>query len=255
MVLFIIIAILLIIVCFVKWIQNNMIVRDCLYHFKHGNVIVCGHKGKGKDLLFQWVINKRHDYYYANISYGGNYHKVSIGDVNCNPNTYDNLINDHVVKSKHLFKEGKDIYISDAGNFLPSQMDSQLHKKYPSFPIFYSLSRHLYNNNVHCNTQSINRLWKALREQADYFVVCKRTYNFKLFLVIKTICYDKFESCQNGVLPLKKRLLNKESKNNFDLFTAQNGNVNYAYFFIPIWKIKYDTRAFEKIMLKGRRKK
>ena len=255
MVVFVIIAFILLFVCLLLIIQNKVKCNTMLYRFKIGNVIVCGHKGTGKDLVFQYVINHRKKYYYSNISYGGQNKIISLNDVSVAPNDYNKLINNEVVKTPHMFKENCDIYISDGGNFLPSQMDSQLHKKYPSMPIFYSLSRHLYNNNVHVNTQNIERVWKALREQADYYIVVKRTYKlFGFIFFTKVITYDKYESCKNNILPLKKRLFNKDSKNQFDLFTAQNGIIDS--FFVIQFKnqLHYNTRAFEKVLLKGKRK-
>lgn len=242
------------IVLAVFFIQNSINVNNMLWHFKNGNVIVSGKKGRGKDLLFQYVINRRKDFYYSNISYGG-YHKlISLNDVSCSPNTYDSFINDKVVKTKRLFKEKKDIYISDGGSFLPSQMDSVLHKHFPSMPLYYALSRHLYNSNVHVNTQNLERVWKALREQADFYPVCKRVYKWlPFFLIIKVISYDKYQSAVNGVLPLKKRW-NKISRANVDLYTAQNGDIRKFYVFVRKSKIKYNTRAFEKILLKGKRR-
>ena len=106
--------------------------------FKDGNVITFGRKRKGKDLVHQYIINKRKDFYYGNISYGGKHHVITLKDINLDPNTYLNFINNDIEKSPHLFKEGKDIYISDIGNFLPNYMDSTLYKKFPSMPIFYS---------------------------------------------------------------------------------------------------------------------
>lgn len=234
--------------------SNKINTDNIIYHFKKNNVIVCGHKGNGKDLLFQWVINKRHDYYYSNISYGGKHKVISIKDISCSPNDYDSLINNKVEKTKHLFYEKKDFYISDAGNFLPAQMDSLLHRKYKSMPLYYSLSRHLYNSNVHMNAQSIERLWKIIREQADFFVCCKRTYHLPFFLIIKCITYDKYESAKANLLPLKTRLLNKQSKIQADLYRAQNGDIRKCFVIIPKKSIKYDTRAFEHILLKGKRK-
>lgn len=236
------------------FVRNSIDVKNMLWYFKNGNVIVSGKKGRGKDLLFQYVINKRKDYYYSNINYGGESKTISINDVSCSPNDYNALINGDVEKTKHLFKEGKDIYISDGGSFLPSQMDSILHKKYPSMPLYYALSRHLYNSNVHVNTQNVERVWKALREQADFYPVCKRVYKWLPgFLIIKVISYDKYQSCVNGVLPLKKRW-NKDSKNQYDLYTAQNGDIRKFYVFVRKSTIKYNTRAFERVLLKGRRK-
>ena len=88
---------------------------------------------------------------------------------------------------------------------LPSQYDTKLYKSYPSFPIFYALSRHLYNSNIHCNTQNLSRVWKALREQADFYIKCievKKPFILGLFgfLRIDFICYDKYESANNSLL-------------------------------------------------------
>lgn len=236
-------------------IKNHLVNKNTLWHFKHCNVIVAGKKGSGKDLLFQWVINKRHDFYYSNISYGGKNKIVKLKDVSCMPNTYYSLILDKVERQNHIFKDSKDIYISDIGNFLPSYMDSTLYKYFPSMPLFYSLSRHLYNNNVHCNSQSIERGWKALREQADFYIQVKRTKKILGFLFItKYYSYSSYESAKKQLLPIKTRLLNKYSKSNVDLYNAQNGEIQKGYIWQFKFKLKYDTRAFEKVLLKGKRK-
>lgn len=241
----------LIIIC----VKNALVNKNILWNFKHCNVIVAGKKGTGKDLMFNWVIRKRHDFYYSNISYGGKHKIITLKEVSCMPNTYYNLINDKVEKQPHLFKEEKDIYISDIGNFLPSYMDSTLYKYFPSMPLFYSLSRHLYNNNVHCNTQNIERGWKALREQADFFIQVKRTYKlFGLLFVTKYYSYERYESAKKNLLPIKTRLLNKYSKAEADIYRATNGEIQKGYLFQWRHQLRYNTRAFEKILLKGRRK-
>lgn len=254
-VIIIIIAVLLFIgIC---WLIGNSIVNNnTMWHFKHCNVLVAGKKGSGKDLLFQWVINKRHKFYYSNISYGGKYKKIPLKAVSCYPNDYDHIVNDNIEKTKHLFKEKSDIYISDIGVYLPSYMDSKLYQKFPSMPVFYALSRHLYNNNVHCNTQNIERGWKALREQADFYIIVKRTYKFLGFLLItKYYSYDSYDSARKGLKPIKTRLLNKYSKAEADIYKATNGDIRKGYIFQLKPFIKYDTRAMEKILLKGKRKK
>lgn len=251
------IIILLAVVGFVLlaiFIKNYTTISNMLWHFKHCNVIVAGKKGSGKDLLFQWVINKRHKVYYSNISYGGKYHHVSLEDVSVKPNTYLNLVQENITKDKHRFKEKCDVYISDIGNFLPSYMDSKLYQLFPSMPIYYSLSRHLYSNNVHCNTQNIERGWKALREQADFYVIVKRTYKIFGLLITKLYTYDRYESARQGLLPIKTRMINKYSKAQVDLYNAQNGDIRKGFLFQTKRKLKYDTRAFEKVLLKGRRK-
>ncbi len=151
--------------------------------------------------------------------------------------------------------ENKDIYISDIGVYLPSYMDSKLYSKFPSMPVFYALSRHLYNCNVHCNTQNIERGWKALREQADFYIQVKKTYKiFNWLFITKYISYDKYESAKQNLLPIKNRLLNKYSKAENDIYNAQNGDIRIGYIFQTKRKLYYDTRAMEKILLKGKRK-
>ena len=254
----IIILIVLVFITFVILaivIKNASVNRNTLWNFKHCNVIVAGKKGSGKDLIFNWVIKKRKDFYYSNISYGRKHKIITLKDVSCMPNTYYKLINNDVVKTPHLFKEGKDIYISDIGNFLPSYMDATLYKYFPSMPLFYSLSRHLYNNNVHCNTQNIERGWKALREQADFYIQVKRTFKiFGLLFITKYYSYERYESAKQNLLPIKTRLLNKYSKAEADIYNATNGRIDKGYIFQLKHTLKYNTRAFEKILLKGRRK-
>ena len=235
------------------WIINNKIsINNMLWHFKHCNVIVGGAKGRGKDVLFNYVIKKRKDFYYANIDYSiGNKiprEVISLSEVSVYPNTYLNFVNESYTKIARRFFDGKDIYISDIGNFLPSYMDSTLYKLFPSMPIFYSLSRHLYGNNIHCNTQNIERGWKALREQAEFFVICKRTYRVFGLLITKCYSYDRYDSAVKKLLPLKKRMLNKFSKANYDMYTAQNGDIRKFYIFQRVKKMSYDTRAFEKFI-------
>lgn len=253
---FIIGGVVLFIILLVLIAKYLMFKRYVLNNFKTCNVIVAGKKGRGKDLLFQYVINHRKDYYYSNINYGGKKKIIKLHDVSCEPNTYLQLVNDKVVKQPHKFKDGKDIYLSDIGNFLPSYMDSKLYSLFPSMPLIYSLSRHLYNNNIHCNTQNIERGWKALREQADFFIQVKCTYKiFGLIFITKMVTYERYESAKQNLLPLKVRLLNKFSKAQFDLYNAQNGRIKVGFLIQFKHQLKYDTRAFEKILLKGKRLK
>lgn len=253
----IIIAIAIPIIIGIVWlIGNHLTNKNTLWNFKHCNVLVGGKKGTGKDLLFQWVINKRKDYYYANLSYGGFYKNISLKEVSCEPNDYNNIVNEKIEKQPHKLKESKDIYISDIGVFLPSYMDSKLYSKFPSMPVFYALSRHLYDCNVHCNSQNIERGWKALREQADFYIQVKRTYKiFNWLFITKYYSYDKYESAKRNLLPLKNRLLNKFSKAESDKYYAENGEIRKGYIFQFRKSLHYDTRAFEKILLKGKRKK
>lgn len=255
-IIFIILGAILCLILLVLIIKYQFFKKYLINNFKSCNVIVSGKKGTGKDLLFNYVINKRKDFYYSNISYGGKHKIIKLKDVSCYPNTYKTLIEDKVEKTKHLFKEGKDFYISDIGNFLPSYMDSTLYKQFPSMPLLYSLSRHLYDCNIHCNTQNVERGWKALREQADFYVNVRSTIKiFKRIFITKMITYERYESAKQNLLPIKTRMLNKFSKAQYDLYTAQNGVIKLGYIIQFKHNLHYDTRAFEKILLKGTRKK
>lgn len=246
----------LFIIALVLFIKHLLFIRSLIKGFVGGNTIVYGKKGKGKDLLFQYVINKRKDFYYSNISYGGKHKIIPIKDVSIYPNTYNKFILDDITRVDRTFYEEKDIYISDVGNYLPSQYDSLLHKTFPSMPLLYSLSRHLYNNNIHVNTQSLERPWKALREQADFFVKCKGIIKLPFFLIIKVNTYDKYKSALEELEPLSARILNKYSKAEVDLYHATHGEIKSGHVFVRKSKIKYDTRAFEKIVFKkGSRRK
>ena len=152
-------------------ILNIILTQKRLKDYFKSSVIVFGSKGSGKDLLFQKVIymNRKKEYY-SNITYGYKHHDISIKDISVAPNTYNDFINGKISTiDRKEEMEGKDIYLSDCGVFLPSTFDSTLNKTYPSFPIYYALSRHLYNQNIHCNTQNLERIWKQLREQSDKY--------------------------------------------------------------------------------------
>lgn len=254
------IAIIIISLILIIWlIKQHSTFKYVLWHFKKCNCVVSGKKGSGKDLLFQKVINKRKDFYYANIGYGGNHKKISLKDISLKSKdgkyhlTYNDFLNDKVEKTNHKFREKSDFYISDGGIFLPSHMDSSLHKTYPSLPIFYALSRHLYDSNIHVNVQNIDRLWKPLREQADFFIDVKRTIKLPFILLTRYTCYEKMQSAIQRLTPMKARALNKFSKAEYDKYTATNGVIKNGWIIQLKRNVKYDTRAFEKIVLKGKR--
>lgn len=142
--------------------------RVIVKEFDSCNVLIAGKQGTGKDLLTQAVINARKKPYYANMGYGGKYTHKEINDFSVSPNTYQDFIDGKITKIHKVGKDSVDVYISDAGIHLPSQYDSILYKKYPSFPIYYALSRQLYNQHIHMNAQQYTRIWKAIREQSYY---------------------------------------------------------------------------------------
>lgn len=239
-------TIFLLYVVFVHYFTSRRIVRA----FIEGNVCVSGRKRYGKDILFQYVIKKRNDTYFANYSYGGDYTHIDPKELELTPNSYNEFINGNVTKLKKNDKlEGKDIYFSDAGIIFPSQADSTLHKVYPSLPISYALSGHLWANGIHMNAQRLERMWKALREQADYYILIrKRRLILPFFIVIFTTEYMKYESALHELSPLGSRLFNKYSKAEMDKYKAQNGFIKNGFIVVPKWIIKYNTRAYHEII-------
>ena len=87
MAILIIILIAIPIIIGIVWlIGNHLTNKNTLWNFKHCNVLIAGKKGSGKDLLTQWVINKRKDFYYSNISYGLAHKIIKLKQVSCEPN-------------------------------------------------------------------------------------------------------------------------------------------------------------------------
>lgn len=239
-------------ICFL--VRAYLFKKHLVKNFKRCNVVVDGKKGTGKDLIFQAIVNARKEEYYANIDYGGKLLKeITPKDVSIFPNTYKSFIDNNITLVERTFKEKCDIYISDGGIYLPSYMDSTLYKQFPSFPLFYALSRHLYNNNIHVNVQNFGRLWKALREQADFFIHVVETRSFLFWTFTKAITYDKYDTAIKYMLPLTARLLNKYSKAEVDIYHASNGDIRSGWIIQLKRNIKYNTRAFEPKVLAGER--
>lgn len=248
MVLKIILVLLILAVVAIVWrLERNA--RFIVDRFRAGNVIVFGQKGKGKDLIFQKVIAKRKERYFSNMDYGYNYNYLSLIDLALGRNTYENFIEgvvEVIEKNEHL--EGADIYISDAGIYLPAQYHYLLDKKYKSLPIFYALSRHLYNNNVHVNTQALNRVWDKLREQADSYFKALRTVKIGGLLFTKVRYFETYETASENRSPMRRRFLNKYSKALSDEYSAYNGLVFDMWICQLVSKVKYDTRYFHSVL-------
>lgn len=218
--------------------------------YERGNVIQFGKKGTGKDLCFNAVINYRNKLCYSNIQYNKELVQIrSIKEFSVEPNTFINMLEQDIkIIPKHI-RERTDMYISDGGIYLPSQYSQQLIKLYPSLPIFYAVSRHLGNMNIHINTQYLGRVWDKLREQADgYFKSC-RTYK-TIFgnLITEVIYYDTYKSAMAELLPYEKSFFeSNEEKASLKEFEAKNGIIKRLYIKQKIKNIKYDTRYFHKV--------
>lgn len=217
--------------------------------FADGNVIVFGKKGKGKDLLFQKVIRKRKEGYFSNIPYGYKHNDIGLKDISVEPNTYLEFIDNQVKKIPYIGEyHKKDFYISDGGVYLPSQYDSKLDKKYPSMPIAYALSRHLWENNIHVNTQNLGRLWKKLREQADYYYKALKTRKIFGLVFTKVRAFEEYETADKNLLPMKKKIFDKQHNALKAQHDATYGEINDMWIVQRASKIAYDTHYFRNVV-------
>ena len=225
--------------------------KRLLDYFKESSCIVYGAKGKGKDLIFQKVIYmKRNKPYYSNVNYGYQYYKEPIVNLSVYPNTFKKFINYKIdLINKNDKYEGIDYYISDAGVYLPAQYNGELNKRYQSLPIYYALSRHLYNSNIHMNTQFLGRAWNMLREQADKFIKACGKIKLGNWIFVKVMFYDRYESAMANILPMKRPpLFNKYYKAEYEQYMSTYGEIKKGLFLIRINDIRYDTRVFHKLL-------
>ena len=245
MVIIIIIAVLLILTLFLR---HNL--SWCVQRFKNGNTLVYGKKRQGKDLFFQNIIRARKEPYFSNFSYGGKWNKIELSELSVEPNTYDDLINGTITKvDKNHKLEGKDIYIQDGGNYLPSQYHDKLIKRYPSMPIFYSVQGHLYNNRTHVNYNgSYTRLWDKLREQADEFFFVLGSVNLIIGRLTRVRYYELEESAKQRLPKFSKHFIEGGNVKAQRLsYNALHGQIKEMWVYLPKRNIKYDHRAFQTI--------
>lgn len=244
-----ILVILVAIVCIVLFVKQQLSKSFIKHAFSDNNVIVYGRKGRGKDLIFQEAIHlRKKQEYYSNVDYGHKYNHCSAKDLDLSPNDYVKFINNEVEildKEKYPF-EKKDFYFSDAGIIFPSQYDTLLHKQFKTFPVAYALSRHLWNNNIHVNTQSLDRVWKALREQADYYIKCRKTIKLPFHLIVLYTSYEKYSAAQQELLPMPHHMLDKTNRMAYEQFNATNGKIKNRFIIISKINVHYDSRAYHK---------
>ncbi|MEM0173118.1 MAG: hypothetical protein QXI16_01265 [Sulfolobaceae archaeon] len=219
--------------------------------FKHANVGVFGKKRKGKDITFQHVIWRRNDFYYSNISYGGQLIKRLLPrDLSLGNNTYENFIQGRVDRIERLLFEKKDIYFSDAGNLFPSQYYKELNKQYPGMALFISLQGHTYDSNTHFNWNgSFHRLYDKAREQLDEYFKVLGSFKVPFFgLLTKVRYFEKAESAELNLLPYKRNSLldSKQNKSLRQQYHATNGLIKDMFIYTPKKALRYDTRDFEK---------
>lgn len=225
--------------------------------FEDGNVCVCGLRGRGKDLLMSNVVIRRRLPYISNIDYGAQHFDFNYNDLNCGKNTYNRFIDGDVNYYKFPYPDGTDVYLSDAGIYFPSQFCNELNKKYAYMSVFQAISRHVGNCNFHFNAQNLNRVWDKIREQSDIYILCRRCFYIKGFVIQFITIYDKYDSAVARMKPLRlpaPMFANSQTRMMRKIQLAQHeashGMIENR---ILIYKNKsnYNTRQFNEILQKG----
>lgn len=246
---------LLAIIVSVMIISNKKKINIILTIFRSGNTLVAGHKGTGKDLLFNMVICKREkagEIHAANIKYTDKTRVAHPKEYCIEDISYEDFITgNYPIISKH-FTAKEDYYISEAGLCLPSWQHSKLekHRYIKQLPITMALSRQLGEFNIHANAQAFNRIWDKLREQADYYIWTERCKVKFGIVVQQLIIYSRAESALQHIQPYETRRNLLGLKNKEDLIRAVQHNARYGYIerLNIIYKYpknsKYNTRDF-----------
>lgn len=248
---YIIIAILALFLIF--FIYNFVRQRQFISLFSKGNVMVSGLRGRGKDLAFCYVINKRKKNYISNVQYSDPKKRYKRFEFDTKVwelagNNFENLIEGDIKTYNYPYPDGLDYYISDAGVYFPSQYQSLLVKKYKGAPMFQALSRHLGEANVHTNTQAQNRLWDKMREQSDIYIVMKKCWFIPKtkFFHITAYLYELEESAEKQIVPPRFGI-GKEGRTAKYNFNITHGKITRIGFFGRL-PYAYDSRRFKKIL-------
>lgn len=232
--------------------------REVLRMFRSGNVIVAGHKGRGKDLLFQYVISareKKGEIHASNIPFTSRTTVRPPVWYELHKNSYSNFIEGKFnTDEDKQYIEQEDYYISDIGTSMPAQLGKKLEKKYKTLPIVYALSRHLANFSIHCNAQNFGRVWDKLREQGDYYIYCEKAkVIFNRLAFQRFVIYDRYQSALSNIQPYKcrRRLFGILPPKPEDYARANEHNARYGtirryYMWHILPKVHYDTRYFHK---------
>lgn len=233
-----------------------MWLRKIIRLFEKGGVCVCGLRGTGKDMLTSNVIARRNLPYVSNVPYGYQHIPLDFSDIDCGGNTYAEFISSNVTPYTFPFPDGTDIYLSDAGVYLPSQYCGELNKRYPYLAVFQALSRHLGQSNMHFNAQNLNRVYDKIREQSDTYVMCNWCYVLFGGRVVlqKVTLYERYESAVARIRPcrVKMPLLARGERRDriqmyIDDFINKHGMVKSG---ILLYRNRgdYDTRYFKTLL-------
>ncbi len=236
-------------------------IRSIIRLFRKGNVSVCGMRGTGKDLLMSNVVARRKEPYICNIDYNcedSTYYKLDFDKIDAGGNTYKNFIEDDINYYEFPYPEGSDIYISDAGIYLPAQYCGELNKRYPHLATYDAISRQISHNNVHFNSQNLNRVYDKLREQSDIYIMCNWCIYLFGMVIQKVTVYSKYHSAVDRVRParIKRPMFNREAKMQADIYLDKFRNTYGSIrprLLIYFNKSNYDTYHFKEVLKNGKK--
>lgn len=224
--------------------------------FKRHSVAIAGPKGSGKDILMGNIISRsKSRFYISNMDYKikrKKFIKVNFDKLNIK-NRYDNFIRNQIEPYFYPYPESVDIFISDCGVYFPSQYNVELNRKYPEFPAFMALSRHLGDCFVHTNAQNYDRVWDKIREQSDRFILCRSTFVLFGLIVFQRIrIYERRDTFINEIQPFRgKFTFNKEKRERLFQEQLQYENTHGSIqgkMLVYLNRTHYNSRLFKELL-------
>lgn len=229
--------------------------RQFLKDAQKDSLIIFGKKGKGKTLLFSEMTRNCKKGYLSTTDFKHRKQEIINYDaVNVDPNTWEDVLNGEVKPINLKDWEKKPVFLDDAGVYIPNFADSMLKREYASMPIAYAIWRHLYNAPIHINSQSVERAWKMVREQADGFIQVRGVRWFLGLGFIRCTYYDRVESAKAELAPMKKGIFNKYQSAELEKYRAEHGLIKDFLIFAPSWRNRYDDRYFKRVFTGAEKK-
>ena len=220
--------------------------------FSSGNTCVFGLRGRGKDMLMSNIAVRQKRPYVSNIDYGSERIPLDF-KLLCVPTNFEGFINGTITPYDYPYPEKSDIFVSDAGIYLPCQYNDKLNRNYAGLTTFAALSRHLGDCNIHYNTQALNRVWDKFREQCDCYIMavrCKVIFGF-VFQTVRV--YERYDAAEKCVPPCRfKAPLFGSTGKTMARIEQQKYELTYGkiktYRLLYRNKSSYDTRIFKTLM-------
>lgn len=236
--------------------------------YAQANVILFGGRGSGKSLTQQYLIIHEKNKPLGNIDFGYN-EIVSPFDYyeHIRPNDARAMINNQltIVEKKHEY-EKRSYYFDDTNAYAPNTEDAYLKKHYTAMSLFILIQRHLYGSYSVLNAQSLERMYKNLRElQLDGYIKSLGVRGWgwfwnkmpiiRKYARIKVRYYSQYQSALNGKLPFEKLgIINATVGGLYTttpdalkkMYEAENGIIKDFAIWLRKDKIKYDTREYHK---------